>query len=296
MKNILITGGTGYIGSHLVDEIVKNRSLKIFMVNRTFQESLPNSITQIVHCFEDHVDKLHEKIPTDQIDVIIHLAGVAHGKTSKKDGSEFNFNYSSTRDLIYIAHRLKVKKFIFLSSIAVYKSTQEIDEDTPMKPSTNYGRSKLRAEEILKEACSEGNLKIVVLRPPLVYGPNAPGNILKLEKLIKVFHLLPFGQFNNKRSFIHLNKLVLLIIRLALSKKNNSGFYNVADPEISSTSELINWMINNVWHKGKNISFPPKVLLFFCKIIRLEKLFRKLYEPLSIKNNDYERLYKNIKN
>ncbi|PKH09210.1 NAD-dependent epimerase/dehydratase family protein, partial [Planomicrobium sp. MB-3u-38] len=144
-------------------------------------------------------------------DAIYHVAGIVHKKETAENK---NIYYKVNRDLTYqLALKAKkegVKSFVFLSTMAVYGLIGKIGEDTIISretepnPTSNYGKSKLEAEGLLEELQSS-NFNISILRIPMIYGPNCPGNYNSLSKLARKIPVFP--KIDNKRSMIFVDHL-----------------------------------------------------------------------------------------
>lgn len=187
MKKILITGATSYIGI-------------------SFKKWLGN--------FPDHysVDSISlrddswKKKDFSKYDVVYHVAGIAHIKETKENA---NLYYKVNRDLTYeVAHKSKVenvKQFIFLSSMSVYGlENGVIDQNTPLEPKSNYGKSKVQAEELIM-GLENSTFRVTIIRPPMIYGKDCKGNYPRLSVLAKKAPIFPY--VNNKRSMIYIDNL-----------------------------------------------------------------------------------------
>jgi nucleoside-diphosphate-sugar epimerase len=264
MKRILITGKNSYVGSNL----------------EQWLENYPGS-------FSTDTISLRKDIWKDknfsEYDVIIHVAGIAHIKETKENAHLY---YEVNRDLAYeVAKKAKsegVKQFIFLSSMSVYGlETGVISEKTPLKPKSNYGRSKLQAEELLKTL--ECNFfKLVIIRPPMIYGKDCKGNYLKLVKISKTITFFP--DIENKRSMIYIDNLCELI-RLII-KDSNSGLFLPQNAEYVCTSKLVKKIAELHGSKMR----MTKLFNFFLKLIRIN-LVKKVFGDLLYDNKIDE--YKN---
>lgn len=190
MKKVLITGKGSYIGTNF----------------RKYLEQYPTEYTVDELDMVDGSWKGHD---FSKYDVVYHVAGIAHMKEVPENEHLY---YRVNRDLVTeVAEKAKaagVKQFIFMSSMSVYGlivSKEPITEQTPCKPNTYYGISKLQAEEGLMKL--EGpDFKVCVLRPPMVYGDNSPGNLTKLFNMVKKVHVFP--TLKNRRSSITVEKLI----------------------------------------------------------------------------------------
>jgi nucleoside-diphosphate-sugar epimerase len=150
----------------------------------------------------------------DGIDVVIHLAGLAHARVPA--GADYNnINARGTARLIAESVRRKIKRFIFLSSIKVHGESTghglSITETTAMSPQDGYSSSKLAAEEAIITACEGSHTEFVILRPPLVYGPGVKANFLDLLRLVSWRIPLPLAGVNNRRSLVYVDNLCHLI-------------------------------------------------------------------------------------
>lgn len=192
MKKILITGANSYIGTSFEKYIEDNYS------NQYHVDTI------------DMIDGSWRGTSFKGYDVVFHVAGIAHQKETKENAHLY---YEINRDLaIEVAKKAKeegIKHFVFLSTMSVYgMDTGVITRDTKPNPKTNYGKSKLKAEEQITELRDE-SFKICVLRPPMVYGEGCKGNYQTIVKLVKKFPIFP--RIKNKRSLIHIDNLVLFL-------------------------------------------------------------------------------------
>ena len=184
---VLITGKTGYIANNLKNLI----------------EEKDSTISgDLVSLKENDLSKVDFK----DIDAVIHTAALVHQKNKKITYEEYyDVNTKLTYDLALKAKNGGVKKFIFLSTINVYGLEHgTIEGDTQVKPNSFYGKSKLEAEYLISKLNSE-LFEVLIIRIPLVYGKNCPGNF---SELIKISKKLPFfSKPYGFRSFIHISNL-----------------------------------------------------------------------------------------
>ena len=166
-----------------------------------------------------------------------------------------------------------------MSTIAVYgKEVGTINESTTCKPLTNYGKSKLKAEnELLK--LEDDNFKVSIIRPPIVNGHNAPGNMKSLINLVKKVSILPFGNINNRRSMVYVGNLCYLIDTII--KKEKSGIFLACDNESLSTTALVELIAKKLDRKVCLIKIP-----FFEMLLKIIKpsFQKRLYESLEVDN------------
>ncbi|CQR46226.1 GDP-6-deoxy-D-mannose reductase [Paraliobacillus sp. PM-2] len=220
MKKILITGKNSYVG----------KSLESWLGN------YPDGYSIDLISLRD--DSWKEK-EFSVYDVVFHVAGIAHVSSDPKMEDIY---YKVNRDLtIETAKKAKaegVKQFIFMSSIIVYgESSSElrvIGKDTAPNPSNFYGNSKLQAEKGVNSLKSD-EFKVVILRPPMIYGKGSKGNYPKLAKASR--KLLVFPDIDNQRSMIHIDNLCEFI--KLIIENEESGLFFPQNREYVKTSEMV---------------------------------------------------------
>jgi nucleoside-diphosphate-sugar epimerase len=193
------------------------------------------------------------------IEVVVHLAGVAHTRAS--DALYEEVNVRATLRLAEAAVRAGVRRMVFISSIKVNGEATSIDHpfragDTP-NPQDEYGRSKWRAEQALARV---GRLEVVVVRPPLVYGPGVRANFRRLLLLVDTGLPLPFGSIRNRRSFVFVGNLVALVRRCVEHRAAAGKTFLAADGEDLSTPELVRRLAAALGRKARLVPFPPSLL------------------------------------
>ncbi|MBC3539369.1 NAD-dependent epimerase/dehydratase family protein [Rufibacter sediminis] len=228
-ERVLITGASGFVGYHLVEAAV-NAGLEVFAAVRpssAVDHLLPFPI-QYTHLDFASVTALRQELEAKQYTYIIHAAGI----TKAKDAQEYNrVNADFTRNLGVAAAQaaIPLKKFVFISSLAAlgpisYKEAKSITEENEPKPVTNYGRSKLLAEQYL---AGIQNLPLVVLRPTAVYGPREKDIFILFSTLSK--GLDPYiGRSSQRLSFVYVKDLAKAVLQ-ALTSEMSRGSYNVSD-------------------------------------------------------------------
>jgi len=178
----------------------------------------------------------------------VHCAALVHQKVEYPYEKYYEINVEYPVKLAKLAKKNGVKQFVFISTIAVYGQDKEIlDENSTCNPITPYGKSKLEAEKELLELNSE-DFMISIIRPPIFYGKDAPGNIDSLVKLVKKVPTVPLGGIENKRSFISIQNLCHLINEVLVQRK--SGIFLACDDEPLSTSRLIELIAKNLDKKN----------------------------------------------
>lgn len=253
MKKILITGTNSYIGT-------------------SFENYLKQWEDEYIVETVDMIDGSWKNKNFSGYDVVFHVAGIAHIKETKENAPLY---YKVNRDLVYeVAKKAKaegVKQFIFLSSMSVYgMETGVINRDTVPAPKSNYGRSKLQAEELIAPL-QDSTFNIAVLRPPMIYGEGCKGNYVRLEKFALKSPIFP--KIENKRSMIYIDNLCE-IVKLLIDDYSG-GLFFPQNKEYVCTSEMVKLICET---HGKKI--------------RMTKLFNPLLRLL--KNSTVNKVFGNL--
>ncbi|MBT9150921.1 MAG: N-acetyl-alpha-D-glucosaminyl-diphospho-ditrans,octacis-undecaprenol 4-epimerase [candidate division WS2 bacterium] len=272
MKRVLITGKNSYIGTSLENWLAKEPDkYKVDTV--------------------DMKDGSWKEKNFSEYDVVFHVAGIAHVSTDPKMADLY---YKVNRDLtIETAEKAKaegVKQFILMSSIIVYgdsaRNKRVIDKSTEPTPSNFYGNSKLQAEKGIKPLESD-EFKIVVLRPPIIYGKGSKGNYPKLAKAAKKFPIFP--DIDNERSMLHIDNLCEFL--KVMIDHEESGLFFPQNSEYVKTSEMVR-LIAEVHGKKIRLTkiFNPVLRLVGLKVGLINKVFGNLVYEKSM--SDYKVNYR----
>lgn len=268
MKKVLITGKNSYIGTSVENWLLKE----------------PDNY---------HVDKIDMKDGSwkekdfSKYDVVFHVAGIAHVSSDPKmEDLYYKVNRNLTVEAANKAKAEGVKQFIFMSSIIVYgdstSSKRVINRETVPTPSNFYGDSKLQAEEGIKLLESD-IFKVVIVRPPMIYGKGSKGNYPKLSKLAKITPVFP--DIDNERSMLHIDNLCEFI-KLMIENKE-TGLFFPQNGEYVKTSNLVK-TISKV--HGKKVILTNKfngIINLFHKISLVNKLFGNLVYDTLLSDYDY---------
>jgi UDP-glucose 4-epimerase len=220
-----------------------------------------------------------DNLQIDKIDIVLHCAALVHQKTAYDYEKYDNINVKYPVTLAKKAKGAGVKQFVFISTIAVYGEGKEtLDEGTECNPLTPYGKSKLAAEREL-ESLNDQDFTVSIVRPPMVYGKNAPGNIASLISLVKKVPVLPFGKIDNERSFVYIDNLIYLIDRIIEKRKN--GIFLAGDNEPISTTKLIELIARYQQKRVRLLHIP--YFEYLLKILK-PSLHKRLYGSLKVDN------------
>lgn len=254
MNNILITGNTGFVGKRLIaslplDSTVVVGRKRVKDQKNTFYAKDISSTTDYSDCIIG-------------IDTIIHCAAKVHNMSEQKGGSCYDeVNVEGTLNLARQAVKNGVKRFIFISSIKVNGESTLLGKpffaDDPHRPEDSYGRSKSKAEVGLLDIASKTRMEVVIIRPPLVYGPNVKGNFASLFNFTAKGVPLPFGCLkNNRRSMVSLANLVDLITTCINHPKAANQIFLVSDDNDISTAIMVKYMSHALGKTSRLLPVP----------------------------------------
>lgn len=287
-NTILITGANGFVGRALVCSFLKkNQSIRILTHSTNSVAILRKEVSDNldVYCMQTVVDTDQWDKLFDGVDAVIHCGAQTHPlKNIENSQQQFmKANYDTTMNLANKAVAYGVRRFVFLSSMSVFGNMKQYTpfiETTDLSPITPYGLSKLKAEEALKELSNK--IELVIIRPPLVYGPGVKGNFKKLFSLVDKKLPLPLGAIKNKRHFIGINNLIDFIILCVWADKAKNEIFLVADNEALSTTALITQIGQAMHKKSYLIPIPHKFLERILKITGLARLADQLLYNIEI--------------
>lgn len=280
MKNIIITGSTGFVGKNLV-EYLKNKE---YLVNAI---SLRNANWN--------------NLITDENLAIIHLAGKAHDTAnSSRPEDYFAINRDLTIKLFDKFLDSNIRDFVYFSSVKAVADMVDgvLEEDLIGNPKTPYGKSKLEAENYLLSKNIPVNKRLFIIRPCMIHGPGNKGNLNLLYNIVKKGIPWPLGSFVNSRSFLNIDNLNFLIEKILDNDHIESGIYNFADDGTISTNELVHLISVSLNRRPQIFKFNKKIIEFFVRIgdklslpLNSERL-QKLTESYVVSNQKIKRAIK----
>lgn len=221
-------------------------------------------------------------------DALINFAAIVHRPENTDETLYKKINTNLSLHLAAEAQKAGVKQFVQMSTIAVYGNSENINENSPEKPETLYGQTKLAADKALLEMQTD-DFKVSIIRPPMVYGGgNAPGNLMRLIKLSLKGIPLPFKGVDNKRDFIHVMNLIEAL--RTVIDHNLQGVIIPDDRQAISTESIIRLVKKHAKSKVRLMSVPKFALSLGKKFF--PAYHRKLYGSLHVQCNLPEHLYK----
>ena len=286
--NILVTGASGFIGTALSHGLVA-RGHSVRAVVRG--ASAPAADSPGLHrvAVRDIAGEVDRRVLLEGIDVVVHLAAVAHRAA---DASEIRrVNVEGATRLADAASGL-VRRFVFLSSVKVHGedsgNASYTEVDAPL-PEDTYGRSKLEAERALTGIAERAGMELMVLRPPLVYGPGVKANFLRLLGWVDSGLPLPLASVHNRRSLIYVGNLVDAIARCAEHPAVRGPFL-VSDEESVSTPELVSRIARALGRPARLVPTPPVLLRVAGMIAGRRDEIRRLTGSLAVDSSRARRL------
>ncbi len=284
MSKILLTGVSGFIGSHVVSHL--KGCFKLVSCFRS-SPALSRDGFEVVEV--TNIDGLTVwKMALPQVSVVIHMASVAHisphNSTLTPIPDFRTVNVDGTLNLARQAAEAGVKRFIFLSSIGVNGVSNSApftpyDIPNPIEP---YAQSKWEAEQGLMQIAEQTGMQVVIIRPPLVYGPNAPGNFGRLVRWVEKGVPLPLGAVHNKRTLVSVDNLVDLI-RVCINHPAAANRVIMAgDDEDVSTTQILRGIAEGMGKPSRLIPVPESLLWAGASLIGKKAMAEKVLGSLQV--------------
>jgi len=279
-SKIVITGGSGFLGSHLLKHEMFREALVI-------GRKRPKNHQHFKKLSFDANDSLAKALKDK--DILIHMAARAHvmKDTAKNPLNEYRMiNTVATLNLATQAALAGIKRFIFISSIKVLGEQtlpgQAFKNDDPFNPQDPYSISKVEAEIGLKQIGEAHDMEIIIIRPPLVYGQGVKGNFANLLRLARLPIPLPLGSIQNKRSLVSVENLIdLIIICLDHPNAKNQKFL-VSDDDDMSTPSLFLRLAESGGYKAYIFKFPMKILNILLRTFGKLSIYERLCSSMQV--------------
>lgn len=247
MNCIAITGATGFVGQNLIPFLERHG----FRIRSIGRENLSRM-----------------EVDLSSADAVIHLAGKAHDLKKHTNPEEYyKVNFELTKRLYDLFLSSNASKFIFISSVkAVADEINGIlDEAIKPNPLTDYGSSKLMAEEYIQSQPLPKGKSYYILRPCMIHGPGNKGNLNLLFRVVQKGLPYPLAAFQNARSFLSISNLNLVLSSF-LTNDIDAGIYNVADDQALSTNDVVLIIGEALGFKPKLWKLNPRLVLAFAKL------------------------------
>ncbi|EOX1815307.1 NAD-dependent epimerase/dehydratase family protein [Vibrio cholerae] len=279
---LFVTGCNGFVGSHFVNKV--KSKFDIYCAVRKYVDYI-DLTRQFILDLESHQGWAEALEGTD---IVVHMAAIVHTKyTNEKQLSDIN-----TKSVIRFANeavKAGVKRFVFVSSIGVNGMSTQAEPfsvDSTPSPHNYYAQSKYDAEMGLKKIAKETGLEVVIVRPTLVYGSNAPGNFGMLTNLIKTLPVLPFGLATNRRDFISVQNLVDLLVTCVTHPNAAGHTFLASDGETVSIKEFTNAIAKGIGKKVLQLPIPVTLMSLAGKLTGKSAMIEQLYGNLEVDSSN----------
>ena len=281
---VLVTGATGFIGRSLCP-LLRSRGFAV----RTAVRS-PAALAPDIEVVK--IDELgpatHWSAAVSGVDAIVHLAGRAHapGRPGFDEVAKVRaVNFEATVHLARAATRAGVRRFVFVSTAKVHGEQNAgwpwTEQDAPA-PQDLYARSKWEAEQALAQIARTAALEVVVLRPPLVYGPGVQANFLRLLRTVDRGLPMPLGAIRNRRSLVYVGNLADAIATCLDRPAAANRTFLVSDGEDVSTPKLIRSVAAALDRPARLVSVPVWMLRLGARLLGCGADFDRLAGNLAV--------------
>ncbi len=290
---VLVTGANGFVGRALCAELVE-RKYSVRGVVRDLSKRDENGCEVVKVTGIDAATKW--TVAMKGVDTIIHLAARVHVMCDTVADPLVEFrrvNTAGTEHLARCAAASGVKRLLYVSSIKVNgesthgdKKFTETDSPNPQDP---YGVSKWEAEQALHRVADETGLEVVILRPPLVYGPSVKGNFAQMLAIVAKRIPLPFASINNHRDLLYVGNLADALITCATHPAAAGQTYLVCDGEDISTPDLLRQLGHGMGVSSRLFPCPPALLYFAGKLAGKSQQLERLLGSLQVDGDKIRR-------
>jgi len=255
-QRILVTGATGFVGQR-VCQLLESLGAEVVKTSRS-HSSQPNTFQ--VSALGPNTNWLEA---LQGCTAVVHLAARVHVMNDTAADPLFEFRQANTLGTLQLARQAVqcgVKRLVFVSSIKVNGEAGDFTANSTPSPIDPYGISKFEAEQQLLEFSQQSGLQVVIVRPPLVYGPGVKANFLKLLGVVAKGVPLPFGAVNNKRSLVFVGNLASAIAACVQHPSAAGRSYLVSDNADVSTAQLVREIANAFRRKPNLVNISPRLI------------------------------------
>lgn len=284
---VLVTGASGFLARSLINMLL-SQGLHDVIGSVRSSKSYVTSEIEIFVTGEINGDTAWDRV-LEGVDVIIHTAARAHViKDDVVDPASafYEVNVSGTIALAAAAIRNNVKRFIFVSSIGVNGSSTSEDEAfsevSIPNPMALYAISKYEAEQQLSQLVENSMMQLVIVRPPLVYAEDAPGNFGRLLKIVSTSFPLPFALVKNRKSFIYRENLSDFLCKCVDHPAAGGELFLISDADVVSTPDLLKILSKSMNKKMYLMPIPIWLIRNSARLLRKMPIYQQLCESLVI--------------
>jgi nucleoside-diphosphate-sugar epimerase len=295
-KMIAITGANGFVGTELL-RLAAARKIPVVALVRNAAG------------FSDGPDRTYKTIGEfsaspvpamclEGCETVIHAAARAHRMNDRGESSMAAYrasNVEGTRSLMAAMVGAGVRKLVYISSIKVLgerSNAAPLRPDDEPRPEDLYGISKSEAEAAIAAAHAAGSIDAIIIRPVLVHGPHAKGNLATLMDAILKGRWLPFGAVNNRRSMVGVTNLADALLTAAATirpRRSQPFIYHIADEGVLSTRRLIEILASGMEVNPRLLHIPRWLAISGAGVLGRRDLARRLFDNLEVDDRDFRR-------
>lgn len=283
MIKIILTGASGFVGSRLFSQLEQRSEYQVVGLSR--RRTVGGGSSKLHAVGDLQQADLSALLPG--VDVFLHIAARAHIMKDEAADPLAEYrraNVKGTLSLALQAAGSGVKRFVYISSIGVNgnTNTRPFCADSQPNAAEPYAQSKWEAEQGLMQLSVETGMEVVIIRPPLIYGPGAPGNFGSLVRWVEKGVPLPLGAIHNKRSLVGIDNLVDLIIRCIDHPAAANQVFLAGDGEDISTTELLRGVGEAMGKPARLIPVPAGMLRFGATLLGKKAMAQRLLGSLQV--------------
>ena len=294
--HIVVTGANGFVGRALCRTLVGNGHRVTGIVRRP--GTAPIGAMESVLAVPEFADiETHWPAMPGDVDCVVHLAARVHVMNeSASDETQRAFNATNVEGTLRVARaaqRNGVRRFIYVSSIKAIVGSggtrEPLREDAAALPDDAYGRSKLAAERSLADLRRETGLDVVIVRPPLVYGPDVGANFRKMLDAVWGGMPLPFGAVNARRSLLFVDNLADALLHCASDERAANSCFNLADDVAPSVADLLRSLGRHLGRPARLVPVPVSLLKLAGRVTGRTAQIERLTESLVLDSSAIRR-------
>jgi UDP-4-keto-D-QuiNAc 4-reductase len=288
---VVVTGAGGFVGQEACATLLRTGHAVRALARQNFMLADGQESGLTIARVEDLGTANHLEDLLSGAEAVVHLAARVH-RVRDRTGSAahlYERDVQMTRALALAAHRSGVPRFVFLSSV---KALGDRSRNGPLarnsipNPVDAYGRSKLEAERELAAISGSTGLQVVVIRPPLVYGPRASANFRQLVRWVRRGIPLPLAGVENRRSIVSVDNLANFIVRCIGPIADAFSIFHVSDPEPVSTPQLLRYVAAGLGVRSRLFSVPTTILESLCALVGRSDIAARLLMSLELEIHD----------
>jgi UDP-glucose 4-epimerase len=282
-RTVLVTGATGFVGTALMSLLKSDPSIQVRAAMRDAGAPRKTGVSRALIGAKEGATDWSAAVAG--VDTIIHLAARVHVMRDDSANPLAEFRRVNVDGTVHLARQARaagVRRLVFVSSIKVNGESglfRETDEPQPVDP---YGVSKLEAEQALRGIAAETGMEVVIVRPPLVYGPGVKANFLALLKAIDRGFPLPLGALDNRRSLIAVDNLADFLAVCATAPAAANETFLVSDGRDLSSADLVKGIARAMGRQPRLVPVPASILSVAAAMLGKREVAKRLIGSLQL--------------